>query len=110
LFHSGRCDLSFLLARMTHKPAEILRLPKGTLADGVDADICIFDPNERWTPSVDTLFSRSRNSPWLGQPLRGRVKRTFVGGREVFDGEKVHSPKEAGKIILPTGRAAGVTP
>jgi dihydroorotase len=110
LVHSGRCDLSFLLSRMTHKPAEILRLPKGTLAEGADADICIFDPNERWTPSTDTLFSRSRNSPWLGQPLRGRVKRTFVGGREVFDGEKVHSPKESGKIILPAGRASGVTP
>jgi dihydroorotase len=87
-----------------------LRLKKGTLAEGADADICIFDPNERWTPSVATLFSRSRNSPWLGQSLRGRVKRTFVGGFEVFDGEKVLSPKEPGKIILPAGHPSGVTP
>jgi len=110
LYHTKRCDLSFVISRLTHKPAEILRLPKGTLTGGADADICIFDPDERWTPSVETLYSRSRNSPWLGQPLRGRVKHTFVRGFEVFDGEKVHSPKEPGKIILPAGRAPGVSP
>jgi dihydroorotase len=106
LYHSGRCDLSFLLSRLTHKPAELLKLPKGTLAEEADADICVFDPDEKWTPMVENTFSRSRNSPWLGQALRGRVKHTFVGGHEVFDGEKIHSPKEHGKITLPGGRAA----
>jgi dihydroorotase len=106
LFHSGRCDLSFLLSRLTHKPAEILRLPKGTLAEGADADICIFDPDERWTPSAETIYSRSRNSPWLGQTLRGRVKRTFVAGREVYDGEKILPPQEPGRAIRPAGQSA----
>jgi dihydroorotase len=92
LYHSGRCDLSFLLARLTHKPAELLRLPKGTLAVGAAADICVFDPDERWTPTRANLFSRSLNSPWLGRTLRGRVKHTFVGGREVFDGAKILPP------------------
>jgi dihydroorotase len=103
LYHSGRWDLSSLLARMTHKPAAILGLAKGTLAPGADADICVFDPDERWTPQAGKLFSRSRNSPWLGRELRGRVKHTFVGGHEVFDGEKILSPKEAGTVITPAG-------
>ena len=110
LYHGNRCDLSFLLSRLTHKPSEILGLKKGTLAEGVDADICVFDPNERWTPGPGTIFSRSRNSPWIGQELRGRVKRTFVAGNEVFDGDKVISPKESGKTILPSGMAAAATP
>jgi dihydroorotase len=103
LYHSGRCDLSFLLARMTHKPAAIVRLDKGTLAEGADADICIFDPDERWVPEVANSFSRSCNSPWLGQALRGRVKHTFVGGHQVFDGEKIISPKAPGREIRPSG-------
>ncbi len=103
LYHSGRCDLSFVIARLTHKPAAILGLPKGTLAEGADADICVFDPDERWTPHPETTFSRSRNSPWMGQPLRGRVKHTFVAGFEVFDGEKVRSPKSPGPAFGPAG-------
>ncbi len=106
LHHNGRCDLAFLLSRLTHKPAEILRLPKGTLAEGADADICVFDPDERWVPSAATLFSRSHNSPWLGKTLRGRVKRTLVSGREVFDGEQIISPKEPGRAIRPVGASA----
>jgi dihydroorotase len=105
LYHSNRCDISFVLSRLTHKPAEILHLPKGTLAEGADADICVFDPDERWTPGADTLFSRSRNSPWLGQPLRGRVKHTFVAGYEVYDGTKIIPPKE--KAAAPTTAGRG---
>lgn len=106
LVHNGRCDLSFLISRLTHKPAEILRLPKGTLSEGADADIFLFDPDERWVPSKATLFSRSHNSPWLGKTLRGRVKRTFVAGREVYDGEQIISPKEPGRAIRPAGAPA----
>jgi dihydroorotase len=106
LYHSGRCDLSFVISRLTHKPAEILGLPKGTLAVGTDADICIFDPDERWTPHAESSFSRSRNSPWYGQTLRGRVKHTFVAGFEVYDGEKIHSPKQPGQVFGPAGSAS----
>jgi dihydroorotase len=103
LYHSGRADLSFVISRLTHKPAQILSLPKGTLAEGADADICVFDPNERWTPAAATLFSRSHNSPWLGKPLRGRVKHTFVRGFEVYDGANVLSPKSPGRVVSPGG-------
>jgi dihydroorotase len=89
LVHAGRCDLPFLLSRLTHKPAEILRLPKGTLAEGADADVVIFDPNEPWTVDPERFQSKSANCPWKGRTLRGRVKATFVAGRQVWDGERI---------------------
>jgi dihydroorotase len=106
LYHSGRTDLSFVISRLTHKPAELLGLPQGTLTEGAAADICVFDPGERWTPLAENTFSRSRNSPWMGQPLRGRVHHTFVAGFEVYDGAKVYSPKSPGAAVGPAGHAA----
>ncbi len=89
LVHSGRCDLSFLLSRMTHKPAEILGLPKGTLSNGADADVVIFDPDAPKVIDAQRLQSKSANCPWHGHTLRGDVRTTFVGGRQVWDGERI---------------------
>ena len=89
LVHSGRCDLSFFLARLTHKPAEILGLPKGTLSEGADADVMIFDPNEAWKVDAEAFQSKAANCPWHGHTLRGKVKATFVAGRQVWDGERI---------------------
>jgi dihydroorotase len=88
LVHSGKTDLPFLISRMTHIPSEILRLGKGTLSEGVDADITIFDPEEKWTVT-DKFFSRSKNSPWIGCEFKGRVKKTIVAGNLVYDGKNV---------------------
>jgi dihydroorotase len=82
--HGGRCDLPFLLARMTHKPAALLGLDAGTLRTGADADVCIFDPNEAWTVDRRQTCSKSVNNPWHGRTLRGRVKRTLVRGQTVW--------------------------
>jgi dihydroorotase len=91
LVHSKRCDVAMLVDLMTRKAAAVLSLKKGTLAEGADADICIFDPNEAWV--VKTPFqSRSSNSPWIGKTLRGRVRRTFVAGRQVWDCENPPEP------------------
>jgi len=89
LVHPGLCDLPFLLARMTHKPAEILGLPAGTLAPGARADIMIFDPDREWRVDPLRFQSKSANCPWNGMNLRGRVLRTIVGGRTVWDGERI---------------------
>jgi dihydroorotase len=70
---------------LTRRPAEILKLPAGTLKPGAPADICIFDPEEKWTYDAKAGFSKSRNSPWDGQTLTGRVKYTVVDGALVFD-------------------------
>ncbi|HRI83544.1 MAG TPA: amidohydrolase family protein, partial [Opitutaceae bacterium] len=64
-------------------------LPAGTLAPGAAADLCLFDPAEKWRYDAKAGFSKSRNSPWHGQTLTGRVKTTLVDGRVVFDGAKI---------------------
>jgi len=91
LYHSGRCSLPFLLARLTHKPAEILGLRKGTLGEGADADIVLFDPDQPWKVDAHAFQSKSSNCPWHGLTLRGKVLRTIVGGRSVWlDGRIVN--------------------
>ena len=92
LYHNQKSDLSFILSRLTQKPATILKLSKGTLSPGADADIVLFDPEESWHLDPHRLFSRSKNSPWLGKSLRGKVKTTIVGGQIVFDGAKIIPP------------------
>jgi dihydroorotase len=91
LYHSGACDLPFLLARLTNKAAAITRLKKGTLTPGADADITLFDPDEAWTVDATKLQSKSANCPWHGQTLRGKVHRTLVAGKTVWDGSQILS-------------------
>jgi dihydroorotase len=86
LVASGLLTLPELLARMSTLPARIFNLPGGTLAVGAPADVVLLDPGLRWVVRPETMFSRSRNSPFLGEELVGRALRTWVGGREVFHG------------------------
>ncbi|MFV0370970.1 MAG: dihydroorotase [Azonexus sp.] len=76
-------SLPAALARITCAPAAILGLAAGTLDTGASADICIFDPEEEWLLTPEILKSRGKNSPWLGHPMQGRVRKTLVGGRVV---------------------------
>ncbi len=89
LHRQHRFPLADVLALLTHKPAQLLHLPAGTLAGGAAADLTLFDPEETWRYDAKAGFSKSGNSPWHGQTLTGRVKRTFVAGRPVFDGAKI---------------------
>jgi dihydroorotase len=79
-----RFPLRKIVDLMTRRPAAILGLPAGTLAPGAAGDVCLFDPDERWTYDAKAGFSKSSNSPWHGRELTGRVKATIVGGRPVF--------------------------
>ena len=84
LYHSKELSLKEVVALMTHKGAEICDLPAGTLSVGASGDVCIFDPDQKWTVDAEAFKSKSRNCPWNGRTLRGQVKATFVGGKEVF--------------------------
>ncbi len=84
LYHTGLMSLSDLLRKMTINPACILRAPKGRLAVGTDADLVLFDPEERWTVDPVKFRSMGRNTPFGGAELRGRVKYTIVGGNIVY--------------------------
>ena len=81
----GRLDLLELVDRMASKPAQIAGLPAGSLADGANADIVVFDPEERWECRAERFRSRGRNTPFKGRELVGRVVMTLVGGRTVYD-------------------------
>lgn len=72
------------LARITCDPAAILGLECGSLSPGAPADICIFDPAERWQANAQTLRSHGKNTPFLGHELKGRVRTTLIGGRVVY--------------------------
>lgn len=84
---AGKCDLPFLVSLLTNKPAKVLKLDAGTLSPGAMADITIFDPEREWTANPDDYQSRSVNSPWNGQQLRGKVAQTIVAGEIVWSGE-----------------------
>jgi dihydroorotase len=77
-----------LLRRLSTEPARILRLAAGTLAVGAPADVVVLDPERRWTYDTAKGFSKSRNSPWDGQAMQGRVVATLVGGRLVYHGDR----------------------
>ncbi len=84
LVRGGVLTLPELIARMSTVPARIFHLPGGTLAPGEPADVVVLDPGATWTVDPSMFFSKSRNTPFAGRELRGRVIRTLVGGRTVF--------------------------
>ena len=89
LHRQNKFSLLDTLALYSSKAAQLMRLPAGTLAEDANADVCLFDPREKWTYISTSGFSKSGNSPWNCKELVGRVKTTIVGGRVVFDGKKI---------------------
>lgn len=87
VYHTGLLSLPKLLEKLTINPARMLRLAKGTLSVGADADITVFDPEARWVFELAGTQSKSINNPFYGWPMRGRAILTVVGGRTVFDAE-----------------------
>ncbi|MFO1452389.1 MAG: dihydroorotase [Opitutaceae bacterium] len=85
LVRKSRFKLPTVVDLLTRKPAQILRLPAGTLAEGAAADVCLFDPEESWVYDAKKGYSKSINSPWHGQTLRGRVRATIADGKVVHE-------------------------
>jgi len=93
LYHAKRLSLPDLIAKYTVAPARLLRLAKGTLSVGADADVTVFDPDREWGFERETTASQSFNSPFYGWPLKGKAVATIVGGRKAWveQGEAVAS-------------------
>ena len=75
-------SLTRLVEAMSTAPARLFSLPYGTLAEGAPADVVLFSTSR--TTTFSSFRSLSANSPWAGKTLKGRVERTFFGGREVY--------------------------
>ena len=87
LYHNRHLGLLQLIQRLTWNPARILGLPVGRLAPGAPADLVLFDPDVSWHISTDEFRSKSKNAPFDGRPVQGRVRRTTVDGRTIFRAE-----------------------
>ena len=77
--------LATVLKPVTSGPADLLGLPQGRLARGAPADLVLFDAAAPWACDRDDLSSRSKNSPFDGRKLEGKVLRTWVNGATVFE-------------------------
>ena len=87
LHHKGAVGLLELLARLTARPAGILGLEAGNLAKGAPADLVLFDLEQPWRINPDGFRSKSKNSPFEDHPVQGKVLRTVVDGRTIFEAE-----------------------
>ncbi len=84
LVKTGRLSMLELLDRMCTRPAKIIGVDRGTLNVGAPADIVIFDENEEFTVDVNDFETKGKNSPYIGMKLFGRVRRTIMGGKTVY--------------------------
>ena len=87
LVHAGHLDLPTLFRALALNPAKRLGLACGRLANGAPADLVLFDPDAPFVMDRYTLRSKSRNTPFDGQRMQGKVLATYVGGQQVYGRE-----------------------
>nr|WP_253948991.1 dihydroorotase [Mangrovicoccus sp. HB161399] len=84
LYHGGHLGLPQLFAALSLNPARRLGLPGGRLSAGAPADLVLFDPDAPYVLDRETLHSKSKNTPFDGERMQGRVLGTWVGGKRVY--------------------------
>ena len=84
LYHNGSVKLETIIQALTSNPAKILKINKGNLTVGNDADFCIVDINKPWIVKKEELISKSKNTSIENKKLQGKVTNTFVKGVELF--------------------------
>lgn len=85
LVHSGDVSLLTIFKAMSSRPAALLGLAGGTLKPSAPADVIVFDPDDPWVLDPDDLKSKCKNTPFDEARLQGRVLRTLVAGRTVYE-------------------------
>lgn len=85
LVKTGVLTLGELVEKMSVRPAEILGIETGSIGAGQVADIVLIDENEEWVVDPDKLHGKSRNTPFKGMTLQGKVKVTVCGGKVVYN-------------------------
>jgi dihydroorotase len=88
LVRCGEISPLELVRRLSTNPARILGRPGGSLAVGEPADVTVLEPERSWTYDPAKGWSKSRNSPWAGRSLTGRVLATLVGGHLVYHADR----------------------
>ncbi|MEO1141928.1 MAG: dihydroorotase [Pseudomonadota bacterium] len=85
LYHNGEVPLPRLIESLSTRPAEIFGLPGGTLKAGAKADLAIADLEMPWVVHEQDIISRSKNTPFEGERFSGKIVRTIVSGKTVFE-------------------------
>jgi len=70
--------------KLTARPAALFNLDKGTLKPGADADVVVFDPAAEYVIDASQFKSRSKNTPFNGWTVRGKIMHTLVAGKTVY--------------------------
>jgi len=91
LVEEGVLSLEDAVAKLTVNPARVMRLNKGHLGIGADADLCLVDPEATWTVDPRRLRSKSNNTPFAGWRVKGLVAITIVDGRVAYSTEEVRA-------------------
>ena len=86
LVEDGALTINQMISKLTNSPSDVLNLGKGTLKIGDDADVVIFDPEQEITIDRESFHSKSKNSPFDGWKLKGKVNYTIVNGEIVYSG------------------------
>ena len=84
LVSQNKISLKTIIKKLTQDPAKILNIPLGTLSTGSIADIAVFNPDQSWRVSNESLFSKGKNTPWLGKTMVGKVVLTIANGEIVY--------------------------
>ena len=84
LYHNESLKLNTIIKALTSNPAKILKIDKGNLNVGNEADFCIVDVNKPWIVKQENLISKSKNTSIENKKLQGKVTNTFVKGEELF--------------------------
>ena len=84
MYHNKSLPLSKIIETLTINPSKILKINKGNLKIGSDADICVLDLNKPWVLKADKLKSKSKNTAIENRKLQGKVLMTYLNGELVF--------------------------
>ena len=85
LYHNESLSLNKIIETLTINPAKILKINKGTLKKGSDADICVFNLDSPWVVKAEKLKSKSKNTAIENRNLQGKILMTFLNGELVFN-------------------------
>jgi len=84
LVHGGHMDLPTLFRAISLNPAKLLGLAAGRMSIGAPADLILFDADAPFVMDRFKLLSKSKNTPFDGRRMQGKVLKTFVAGKQVF--------------------------
>ena len=84
LYHNGSVKLNKLIECLTSNPARILKIDKGSLSVGSNADLCIVDLYKPWVVKKEKMISKSKNTCIEDKKMQGKVLSTFINGVELF--------------------------